>query len=472
MRRFLALVGVLAGSASTALGQYPYPYGPMPYAPLPMPYMQPYGPMPMPRPVYYPPLPMQPALPAKNTNVFVYGPLTDDVARAPRPPMAAPAPYPLTAKAPTAGPAKPEETPAALKQTQATLTRGGHKSLPTYSKADLLYEDFGGPCDDHACAPAPARHMTEVPMRGKGHFIGEVGAYFLTPIGASRIASQTTANGVTTTEDFPRPTTYGARAAFGYIFHTGWGLRAGYEYLRDSASRGATNADPTVNVTTPIISGFQIASPSATLLQGVGADQFNFSQRLDLHAADVEIVKQGHFLDTTFLGGVGARYVSINQRYSATRTNAGGVSAAGTAFALDREDLDSSNRFEGWGPTVSLEVVHPLGCGFSAYGDVRGAFIWGIDRFSQSYRVQQRNTTAGGATTFTDNTQLVDSFSTRFAPILEAELGIQYGCRVGKCYLWARAGAVYQRWWDIGTPTAANGSLSFLGGTVRTGISY
>ena len=55
--------------------------------------------------------------------------------------------------------------------------------------------------------------------------------------------------------------------------------------------------------------------------------------------------------DNAFLFGVGARYARFTQSYSATRINQGGTNGV-LNVALDQQDLDISNRFEGWGPTV------------------------------------------------------------------------------------------------------------------------
>jgi hypothetical protein len=495
---FLLSISALTALTPAAFGQYPYPYGPMPMqysrppygypAPMPSPYMQPYGyPAPMPaygpnpmmaRPMYYAPAPMmQQTAPmwqapeAKNTKVFVYGPV-DETVGVPSPnPIAAP-PNPLVA------PLKSEAEPSGVSATQGVLTRGGARLPPTFSKADLFPEGCGpegcGPgCDDcpEACGPSRGPQPYEPPMRGRGHFIGEVGAYFLTPLSVSRIAYNTTRNGGTTGTDFPQQVDWGARASAGYMFHCGWGVRGNYEYLRGSIRQSIANADPTTMITTPLPAPFQIVSPSATLNGGIGPDRFRFSQRLELHVADTEVLKETSFLDTTFLVSFGARYARMMQSYSATRTNPGGGNGAVTV-ALDRMDLDTSNRFEGWGPTTSLEAVHPLGCGFSIYGNVRGSFLWGTDRFAQNLHNQNRTVTAAGLATFTDAFNSNDAFDSRYVSILEVEAGVQYGHRFGRCYFFARAGGVFQRWWDVGNPTNANGSLNFLGGTVRTGITY
>jgi hypothetical protein len=490
---FFLAISALISLTHAAFGQYPYPYGPMPAqywqppygypAPMPSQYTQPYGyPAPMPaygpnpmmaRPMYYAPAPMmQQAAPmwqapaAKNTKVFVYGPLDERIVITSPNPIAAP-------PNPVARPVESNAGPAGVSAAQGVLTRGGARVLPTFSKADLVPDVCGPSCDDfpEACRPASGPQPYEPPMRGRGHFIGEVGTYFLTPLSTSRSAFNTTANGATTGTDFPHQVDWGARASVGCMFHSGWGIRDNYEYLRGSISRSAVNANPNTRITTPLPAPFQIMSPSVALNGGIGPDLLRFKQRLDLNVVDTEVLKETNFLDTTFLFSIGARFARMEQSYSATRTNPGGNNGAVTV-ALDRDDLNTSNHFQGWGPTTSFEAVHPVGCGFSIYGNVRGSFLWGTDRFVQNLHNQNRTVSAAGVPTFNDVFNTTEEFGSRYVSILEVEAGVQYGHRFGRCYFFARAGGVFQRWWDVGNPTNANGSLTFLGGTVRAGVTY
>ncbi|MBM3994896.1 MAG: hypothetical protein FJ303_12195 [Planctomycetes bacterium] len=468
MRRgFAWVLGVAAilGATSTASAQYPYPYAPMPYGPMPMP-ARPmhYSPAPM----MMPPAPMWQAPTTRNTNVFIYGPLDGTPTPPPNPLMyGQPQPRPTKSAEPKKD-AQAKEPASGVVQPQGTFVS---RMLPTYSKAELppshacAGADCGPACGPTGCGPAPY----EPPMRGKGHFIGEVGAFFLVPLTNSRSAYNVTAGGATTTTDFQRQLDWGPVASLGYVFHTGWGVRGSYQYLRGSTSLSTANADPAVGITTPF-AAFPVASPGATLLAGLGVDQYNFTQRLERHIADIEAIREGHFLDTTLLFSVGARFARLAQSYNAIRRNAGGTNGA-VSVALDREELDSYNRFEGWGPTVSFEIIHPLRCGFSLYGNVRGSFLWGTDKFTQTYHNENRTTNAG-VPNFIDTTTVAETYDVRYASIFETEFGIQYGHRLGRCYFYARAGGVYQHWFDVGNPTNSTGNMSFVGGTLRMGISY
>ncbi len=452
---FICIV-VLGLSASAAVAQYPYPY-PQPY-PMPMPAYVP-NPM-MGRPMYAPPPMMYPA-PAQA--VYVYGPLTND-ARSAQPNAFPPPPRWNGA---------PPQVPEAIRLAQANV-QTQHVVAKNELPPDACASNCGPACNDFpgSCGPNCEQPPWDRPIRGHGHFIGDVAAYFLAYFPTSRIAYNTTTAGNTTPTDFDNSLTMGERISVGYVFHTGWGARGNFTYVNGVV--GTTVNNPVGSgtaITTPFAPPFGIASPSPALAAGIGVDAFDFKQRLQMQIADVELLRESHFLDTTFLFSAGARYARVMQSYTATRTNPGGV-APGVAVLLDRQDLDSSSFFQGWGPTVSLEVVHPLAAGFSLYANGRGSFLFGTDRFVLNAGRQTRTVDGGGVITLTDTANTTTAFDTRFDASIEAEGGVQFGCRVRRTYVYSRVGVVFQRWWEVGTPTSANGDISFVGGVARVGISY
>lgn len=450
MRRGLAallLLSVFGGAAQTAFGQYPYPYAPPVYGPMP------YGPPPMMMPqTYYPPpmYPMPPAAAAPmyqmpppappRPTVFVYGPVDGGSLSAKKAittpedaGLMLPSADKSTTVTPTQGSAPQPFDPSGIRKTQLDLDACGPFGCP----AD-------GPCDEPG--------GKDRPVRGHGRFIGEIGAYFLVPFVGNRAAFTTTTGASSGTTDFQRPVAFGPRASVGYLFHTGWGARVNYWYLHGSTNESVSSGDAATTIATPLAAPFQLTSPSATLLQGLGSDQFKFGQRLDVNVVDVEILKECQIFDATFLFSVGARYARILQTYTASRTNAGGNT--------DTESITAESNFQGWGPTTSVEFIHRLGStNLCFYANGRSSFLFGTNRFNQDY------------TTFNTavSNQVRDS---RSATILEAEMGLQYGCNIGHCYFFVRAGGVYQRWFDVGSPVGPNGDLSFVGGTARMGIVY
>ncbi len=486
MRRGVALLvslSVVGWLTPSLFGQYPYPYAPPVYQPAPMPYGY-YPPAPMPG--YYPPAPMPGNYPpASGPRVFVYGPLED-----PQPAPVQPAPKKLpdavkTAK-PAAAPAKTGATPArsGVTQAQATTNPAAKDAAPVARTSFLAAiptlptfgacgpEGCGGGCCDGGDSGCPTCIPRDPPRLGHGQFIGEVGANILVPYPSPRQAYNTTTAGVTANSDFAHDADAGPFVSLGYLAHNGWGVRADYWYLNGSQTQTAANGSVNTVVGTPLGSNFQFTSPSATLQQGIGNDLYSFGQALTLNVADLEVLKEAQVMDTTFLFGTGVRYARVVQTYSATQSNPGGANGIVTV-ALDQQDANASNVFEGWGPTLSLEVIHaiPRSC-FSIYGNVRGSFLWGNDTFTQSLRNQNNTVTVAGAANPIDTTTSTTVVNHREVSIGEAEVGLQYGGRCGPCYVFVRAGASFQRWWDVGSPSSGNGNLSFIGGVARVGVSY
>jgi hypothetical protein len=429
MRRGLAAIlylAILGGTASNVFGQYPYPYPPPGYGPMP------YGPPPtmmQPRQPYYPPARQwqPPPPPAPTPTVFVYGPLTGPT-------------HPVAAIATQPG---GDDTP--MIKSNVAIAQETTSESPLYPTGIRSMQIDPEGCGPFGC-PDDGPHGRTPPVRGHGRFIGEVGAYFLVPFYGNRQAYSTTVGTTNTASNFPRVMDAGPRTSVGYLFHSGFGFRANYWYLHAAANQSISNGDAGTTLATP--TPLPIISPSATLQQGMGADQFTFGQSVNVNVVDAEMLKECHVFDNTFLLSFGARYAQVHQLYSATRTNVGG----------DFESLTTGSRFAGFGPTTSLEFIHRLGSSnVSFYASGRASFLFGVDRFTQDYQ---------GAVNTTYESD------TRCATIVEAEMGLQYGCNVGCCYLFVRAGGVYQRWFEVGTPVGSNGDLTFVGGTARVGIVY
>jgi hypothetical protein len=486
MRRGVALLlslSALGWLTPSLFGQYPYPYAPPAYRPAPMPYgyypqaQMPYGYNPqgqMPY-GYYPP--------ASGQRVYVYGPLEDpQPAPAPTQPQPAPAKLPDAVKTakPATTPAKSGVTPvqattSPVVKDAAPVTRSSWWPLQPAAPAHGACgpQGCGDGCGDGSCDTGCATCIPRDPPRlGHGQLIAEFGANVLVPYPSPRQAFNTTSGGVTSTNDFPHQVDVSPFASLGYLFHTGWGIRGDYSYLNGSQNQSTGNSALTTVIGIPLGTNFQFTSPSPTLKAGIGGDTYSFAQTLTLNVADLEVLRQLQFMDTTFLFGSGARYGRISQTYAATQSNPGGANGVITV-TLDQQDANASNVFEGWGPTVSMEVIHaiPRSC-FSMYGNVRGSFLWGTDTFSQSLRTQNNSVVVAGAITRVDTTNITTVVNHREASIGEAEVGLQYGSRCGPCFVFVRAGASFQRWWDVGSPTTANGNLSFLGGVARVGVSY
>jgi hypothetical protein len=455
---------------------------------MPMPYPPPYGypqqmsmppqygypqqmPMSYPQPMSMPPqygYPQQMPMPYPQPNPMMIQPRVFPVSK---PMMQAPMPAPLVH---TFGPLmsdpinenSPVEPQAEPNLGTIPVSHGKRAMMLPNGDVEVLPEACGPEGCDHG--PPPVRPL---PARGRGHFISTLGVWFLAPYPGNNTAFTTTTGGATSATEFSQEMLFGPRASFGYVFHNCWGLRGNYSYLNGDVTQTANNGNVGTTIATPVGGAFQVDSPSAALAAGLAPDRFNFRQNIEVHIADVELLREANILDTSFLFSMGARYVRFEQSYEASRSNPGGTAGA-TSVALSQEDLATESRFNGWGPTISLDVAHPIFCrSLSMYGNVRGSYLFGNHRYTQDYRNQSRTTT-GAATTFTDTSLNSVAYDNRAASVVEAEAGLQYGARVGRCYLFGRAGAVYQRWWDVGTPVSGTGNLSFVGGTASVGITY
>jgi hypothetical protein len=471
MRRGYALIllmSVVGAWTPSAFGQYPYPYPQQPpYGPMPGQYgPPPYGPMPPPG--YYPqPMPQQ-----QPPRVFVYGPLTamPPDPTAPLPGQGMPQPAPTKAS-------KTTDQKSNVSQAQLTLPPAGAKDGAPVSRGELVPESFGGTCLDDICAPTPLYDFIpkDPVMPGHGHFLFEIGALAVVPYMNPHSMYQTTnALGGGNSTDFPRQADFGPSVQFGYIAHNGWGIRADYWYLHGDINETVANTNPAISFATPTIGGLQISGPSLPLANGIGTDQYHFAQRLDLQVADIEGIKECQFLDTTFLFGAGIRYAHFEQKYNATRSNPGGFDAFGDAVTFDRTDFSSLSRYEGWGPTFSFEMVHPIfKTNFALYANLRASFMWGTESFQQTERVQDRFSNFLGAAGFVDNSTAAAQLINRQIEVGEAEVGVQYGTRLGsRVYLYGRIGVSIQRWFNVGTPTTNNGDVEFFGGTAKIGLTF
>ena len=467
---FFFAIAVLGAIAPSSFGQYYYPpmqqqqqqYGQPGYMPYP------------PQSMYYQPQPMRP-MPMEQPapRVYNFRPSNETIVPANEVPA-----KPL----PRAGMATPVQGPM-----NAQPTSGPYRSLPHVSKRDVFPgaggADYGdaacgpngcGPngCGPEGCGPAGCGPVTQhLPHRGKhghGHWIGELGSYYLVPYHASSNAFTSTTAGVTTTSEFPRTFEYGGRASLGYIFHNTWGGRFNYTYLNGLSEVNTTNAAAATDIRSTGPGPLVITGLSAARTAGIGTDTYNFRQRVEMHVGEFEFVKECHCFDTTLLFGSGVRYARLYQNYHATRSNGGGTNG-GTTIILDQVDLDVSNTFEGLGPTVSFEAIHPICWGFALYGNARGSFLWGAETVNQSLRTQLRQNVVP---TDTDTSTNSTARSNPFVSTGEVEFGLQHGCRLGRCYVFSRVGAVASRWWNVGSPNTSTGHLSFLGGTAMLGVTY
>jgi hypothetical protein len=193
--------------------------------------------------------------------------------------------------------------------------------------------------------------------------------------------------------------------------------------------------------------------PIAQPLAVAQPDQFAFGSRLCVLVFDVEGA-QAIDIDNWMLSfSVGGRYAHLGQSYDVWEASAG--TALGWAH--------SGHSFDGGGPTISGEIMHPLWkTRLSLYGDVRGSVLYGEHRLHTFFDSMSPDGAAVETTTSQDG----------FLPVVELELGIQYTGDWGDWKPIVRTGLVSQTWFNAGNATGTGGSLGFLGLMTTAGFAF
>ena len=243
------------------------------------------------------------------------------------------------------------------------------------------------------------------------------------------------------------------RIWLGYNSVCGLGIRGRYwEYDQeaDVASLLVTSSSPLAFVEVSRAGNNLTRSAFA----GVG-ETITAKHSLEMQVFDLEATKQLHPGGMTMMLGLGLRYAKIDQNFRATVTTSSGV--------ID-ELVDHSHGFEGFGPTASLEILHPLCnpcCGLSAYGAIRGSVLFG-DASQDILEIK-----GAGATVGRDRYRGDELLS-----IGEIEIGLQYA--LAFCYrtqAFVRVGYEGQIWWDAGGPLSTAGDMGLQGLSLGLGFS-
>ena len=151
------------------------------------------------------------------------------------------------------------------------------------------------------------------------------------------------------------------RAWFGYSAANGLGLRTRYWQYNQSAEpfQSPPGTVATAQVVSVIFPAVITAVPPAVL---------NATDKLEVHTLDLEGTQELQIGNISMLASGGLRYAMMLQQSEAAVTNGGVV----------QQSLSWQRRFEGVGPTISVEVERPLGgCGLAFVGIFRGSLLFG-----------------------------------------------------------------------------------------------
>jgi hypothetical protein len=282
----------------------------------------------------------------------------------------------------------------------------------------------------------------------------------------------------------------------GYLGEDGLGGRARYWYFRQATEQSVSlppftgqfrvKTDNNQEVVEQLSGVLQTLTSAAPLgLQAFGdtlskksgpeATTLIVTTRLEVQVLDLEGILDFVADDWTLRLAGGVRLARLAQRYDVTDLQSEGPQETRT--------LLSSYRFQGAGPVLAVEARLPVGdTGVAAYGNARGAFVFG--------QAEQQASFGGQVLRNEDpNPQVASDRKQRGLAIAELELGLEYRLPLGGSMLFVQVGVVAQDWLGAGNashstnfsfqnaPPAAGGAVSesdlaFLGLAVRVGVDY
>lgn len=230
----------------------------------------------------------------------------------------------------------------------------------------------------------------------------------------------------------------------------------------------------TVSSATPL--GLQAFGDTLSAQHGPEATTLNVTTKLLVQVGELELLQRFRSANWSILMAGGARYVRLNQTYNAYD--------AQSTSAAELRTLSSSYNFDGLGPTVSVELRRPIAdSGLTVFGQFRGSVVFGAaDQNAVFFGQELRNDDP--------NPQFATEHRTRAIPIVDFELGMEYGRAVGRTWLFGQMAVVGQEWFNAGSASRStmlnpattlrpvlggaplDSNIAFLGLTFRVGLNY
>jgi hypothetical protein len=146
----------------------------------------------------------------------------------------------------------------------------------------------------------------------------------------------------------------------------------------------------------------------------------------------------------------GLRLARMEQSYTAALTDPAGL--LGT--------IEASHRFEGVGPTLSLEVRRGWG-GLAAFARTRGSILVG----DGDYQVVLNDLDIPFSAA-------ISGARNDVLPISELQLGLQLARCLGSRVVFAECALEGQTWFGAGSPLSEDGNLGLLGLSLTLGGAY
>lgn len=224
----------------------------------------------------------------------------------------------------------------------------------------------------------------------------------------------------------------------GYMHESGLGGRVRYWYFRQGTDQVLAGNANGVNST--------LLFSAAPLGLGLvnGTKTMEATSKLQLQVFDAEAQYKLCAAGWNLLVSGGVRFAQVDQSYNAFVPQTG------------NNALLSDNDFNGAGPTVALELRHPLGSTpLNLYGLVRGSLVFGTGHQTASipdqqvFSQDQRDMAIG---------------------IGEMELGLEYDRHIGRSRIFGQVAVVGQNW--NGAGSASRSSVNVLPGGSFVGAAY
>lgn len=102
---------------------------------------------------------------------------------------------------------------------------------------------------------------------------------------------------------------------------------------------------------------------------------------------------------------------------------------------------------------------------------MRGSLLVGSGREDTSFFQKIVDPTGAAGGNQTVNPTRTSTFD-QVLPVLEIDLGVEYGLNLGKSRLFVRGGVLDQSYFDAGNAISNSGNFSLFGGKPSLGINY
>ncbi len=276
----------------------------------------------------------------------------------------------------------------------------------------------------------------------------EIGFYFLKPHWQSNQAFSVVSgfgglNSSQSNVDFSYNYNVSPFVALGYTRDDGLGFKIRFWDFQDNASVGIANgANQFATAAMPLNMGqFANVNPNTTATA---------NSNLRIKVWDFEITQQLACNCWVWNFGGGIRYLHTSQAFNSTINGA----------VNTPDDVTSSHRFKGVGPTLSLGGQRSLGCsGISLYGNGRASVLVGDN--TQAAQLSAANGTLGPSS-------LQSSWGT--LTVTELEIGVAYQRTFGCFTMVANTGLVGQYWSGMGNAANVDAFGTFADETQNNAI--